>query len=464
VDSSTPNFNQSVFDLTERVELPAQRILVAAVDADETDRRNHYLAVRDAIQDRIRAHYGDCRQRARPGGTIEDWGLQNLHNLPSTLEWMHAQGLRQIFIQPLWRSNETDVVPTLRGTDPEGAKRWGTLGNMCCILEPEIAARYGGWKALEAAMEPARRLGLECTTWYSHCFSSLSPLTADDGFFARDQSGQLSRNNYGHVLFANNNTSPAHLAVFQATMRKLRDCGFRGIFRDSHFNMGTDTLDFRPGGDPPWGASLPPDQVFREGDPKALPSPRIRSMHDAVAEQMRFCQRELGFTYFVETPGLPGLPQCGTAYRRLHGNEWLFDDLRTPYESDDMAKLGIAAVDAYFRGMANRLFLAPLVNPRLWPAPEARQTWYDPVAMAALNHGFLKVETLLDHRRILPDGQGVVWRAGDGTEVVFAFRDFDHPLAGRAEAVETVAGESCDTGGGRLRCAKNRIYRIGPAE
>jgi hypothetical protein len=456
------HFNQHVFDLAERIETPAQRVLVATVDSDETVRRNHYLTVRDAMQGRIRAHYGVRADPVRPGGLIEDWDLRSLDHHPAILEWMHAQGLRQIFIQPLWRSNETDLVAPLGGRDPERSKRWGTLGNMCCILEPDIADCFGGWPAFERALEPARRLGLECFTWYSNCFSSMSPLVnGDPTLIARDPNGQQSRNNYGHVLFAINNASPAAEKLFMDVMRRLKAAGCTGVFRDSHFNMGSDTIDWRAGGDPPWDGGLSPDQIGRARSGGWLRPPQVRSMHDAELAQMRRAQHELGFTYFVESAGLLGIAKCGTDVRRVHGNEWLYDDMRTPCDGGSLKSAGIEPLDAYFRGMAHRLFRTPLVRPNFWPGANAHQDWYDASSMSRLNHAFLAVERGLGRRRLLPDDQGVAWTGADGAETVFAFRDFTHPLAGRAEVEEVVAGgtQSAD---GRLACGQQRIYRIRP--
>jgi hypothetical protein len=457
------HFNQHVFDLTERIDLPAQRVLVAAADCDETARRNHYLAVRDTLQGRIRAHYGVRADPVRPGGRIEDWDLKSIEHHPAILTWMHAQGLRQIFIQPLWRSNETDLVAPLGGRDPVRSQRWGTLGNMCCVLEAEIAECFGGWKAFERALEPARRLGLECFTWYSNCFSSMSPLAnSDPTLFALDPNGQKSRNNYGHVLFALNNASPAAERLFLDTMRRLKKAGCTGVFRDSHFNMGTDTIDWRAGGDPPWNGAMTPDQIGRARSGGWMRAPQVRSMHDAELKQMRMAQHELGFTYFVESAGLLGNVMCGTHEQRMQGEEWLWDDVRTGMDGEVLQKAGIAPLDAYFRSMAHRLFRTPEVQANHWPGANAYQDWYDAAGMTRLNHAFLAVERGLGRRRLLPDGQGVAWTGADGSETVFACRDFTHPLAGRAEVEEMVAGgtQSAD---GRLACSTHRIYRIRPS-
>lgn len=456
------HFNQHVFDLGERIETPAQRVLVAAVDGDETARRNHYLAVRDLLQGRIRAHYGVRADPVRPGGRIEDWDLRSLEHHPAILEWMHGQGLRQIFIQPLWRSNETDLVAPLGGRDPVRGKRWGTLGNMCCILEPDIADCFGGWPAFEHALEPARRLGLECFTWYSNCFSSMSPLVnGDPTLIARDPNGQHARNNYGHVLFAINNASPAADKLFMDTMRRLKAAGCTGVFRDSHFNMGTDTIDWRAGGDPPWDGGLSPDQIGRARSGGWLRPPQVRSMHDAELGQMRRAQRDLDFAYFVESAGVLGTPMCGTHEQRMQGEEWLWDDVRTGMDGETLKSAGIEPLDAYFRSMAHRLFRTPEVQSNLWPGPKAHQDWYDATGMARLNHAFLAVEGGLGRRRLLPDDQGVAWTGADGSETVFAFRDFAHPVAGRAGVDEMVAGGTSDADG-RLACSKHRIYRIRP--
>ena len=452
------HFNQFVFDLTDRVELPARRILAAPVDSDATDLKNHYLAVRDQLQTAIRAHYGAGHHRARPSGTVECWEPAKLDRFPAALEWLHEQGLRQIFVMPLWRSNETDVKPALCPT-PAEAQRWGVLGNMCCVLEPEISDSYGGWPALLAAFEPARRLGLECYAWYSNCFSSFSPLGEGiPDLFAHDQSGQLSRNNYGHVLFAVNNRSSGHFELFKTTMRKLHQAGIHGVMRDSHFNMGTDTIDYRAGGDAGHG-STSPDQVGQIRTPDGLLKPAIYSMHDAETEQMRFCQQEMDSLYVVESPGVLGLPRCGTSIKDVNNHEWLYDDMSSTLSVDSLLNSGIDADDAYFRGMANRLFYTVAVDPNQWPELTGLSDWCDPVTIKRFNHAFLAVESDLDHRRVLPDNQGIAWTSRDGTEVIFAYSDFSHPVA-QAAVVEDVLTQSSEPSSGAASCRRHGIYRV----
>ncbi len=184
-------------------------------------------------------------------------------------------------------------------------------------------------------------------------------------------------------------------------------------------------------------------------------------MQDAELGQMRRAQQELGFTYFVESAGLLGSIMCGTHEQRMQGEEWLWDDVRTGMDAKALSSAGIAPLDAYFRSMAHRMFRTPEIQPNHWPGPQAHQDWYDAIGMARLNHAFLGVERGLGRRRLLPDGQGVAWTGTDGSETVFAFRDFTHPIASRAEVEEVVAGgtQSAD---GRLACGTQRIYRIRP--
>ncbi len=452
------HFNQFVFDLTEQIDLPARRILAAPIESDSTTVANHYLAVRDQLQQDVRAHYGIERQHARPAGTLECWDLAQLDRFPQALQWLNDHGLRQIFVMPLWRSNETDVKRVLCAK-AGGPERWGVLGNMCCVLEPEIADEYGGWTALHDAFEPASRLGLECYIWYSNCFSSLSPLGERiPDLFAHDQSGQGSRNNYGHVLFAVNNRSDGHLELFKRTMKKLQAAGFRGVFRDSHFNMGTDTIDYRAGGDRSKGSATP-DQVDVHHAKGNLIPPTIYSMHDAEFEQLRFCQNELDWLYIVESPGMVGLPRCGLSLQHVRQHEWLFDDMSSTLLLSALRRVGIDATDAYFRGMANRLFYTVAVDPNVWPDPNGLSDWCDAPAIKRMNEAFLAVESDMKQRRVLPDDHGIAWSSPDGTEVVFAYQEFEH-MAQDGASIEDMQTHALSTSGGTLTCHRHGIYRI----
>ncbi len=205
------------------------------------------------------------------------------------------------------------------------------------------------------------------------------------------------------------------------------------------------------------GATADQVELFRRnGD---LPRPMIYTMHDAETAQMRFCQDDLGWLYVVESPGVLGLSRCGLSIDDVHQQEWLYDDMSSLLTMKGLRRTGTDAADAYFRGMANRLFYTVAVDPNLWPDPQALSPWYDAEVIKPLNHAFLAVESDLDHRRVLPDDQGIAWTAKDGSEVIFAYTDFSHPLS-KGAVVEDLLAQSITTVTGAVNCRRHGIYRV----
>lgn len=448
------HFNQYCFDLTEQHTSPARKILVSArKDSSETTLANHYLRVRDFLQDQHRKYYGLKYDKARPVSHMEAKGLAQMEKFKPVLDQLKKWGINRAFIMPIWRSPDSDINPRFE----KDRDRFGVFGNLCCPLELEIADCYGGWDGLRSVNEHAAWLNIETFTWHASHFSSITPL-ADKipELFCHDVNGQNNRNNYGHVLWAVNQRNPKYQEYLMAAYRKAKDCGLNGIFHDSHFNLATDTINF-----------LHSDGTDRHGHAEAggfhYPSDdpgtdQILSMHDTALHLQSRLQNEYGFFYYVESEGALGTSWSTPDYADIRGNEYIYSNLDAGFDHEGFSKFGDDVVMAYFRALSVRLTYQVGIEPNLFPAPQSIARWWRPEAMVPFNMAFARVENQMEEMWILENDNGVVWK-GLGTEVLFAYSDFDYPTKGSVEVLDAITNQASRTQN-KLAAKRMGIYLL----
>ena len=431
------HFNQYCFDLTEQHTTPARKILVGTrKDGSESTRANHYLRVRDFLQDQHRKYYGLKYDKARPVSHMEANGLAQMENFKPVLDQLKKWGIHRAFIMPIWRSPDTDINPRFE----KDRDRFGVFGNLCCPLELEIADCYGGWEGLRSVTQHAASLNMETFTWHASHFSSITPLTKDiPDLFCRDVNGQFNRNNYGHVLWAVNQRSPKYQEYLMAAYRKAKDCGLNGIFHDSHFNLATDTINFLHIDYYDEGKPVPPGRFHFPSEVQG--QDQILSMHDTALHLQSRLQNEYGFFYYVESEGALGTSWSSPDYADIRGNEYIYSNLDAGFDHEGLAKSGDDVVMAYFRALSVRLTYQVGIEPNLFPAPRSIVRWWRPEAMVPFNLAFARVEDHMEEMWILEHDNGIVWK-GPGTEVLFAYKDFDYPAKGSVEVLDAVTNRA----------------------
>ena len=448
------HFNQYCFDLTENHATPARKILVGArKDGSETTLANHYLRMRDFLQDQHRKYYGLKYDKARPVSHMEANGLAQMEKFKPVLEQLKQWGINRAFIMPIWRSPDTDINPRFE----KDRDRFGVFGNLCCPLELEIADCYGGWEGLRSVTQHAASLNMETFTWHASHFSSITPLTKEiPDLFCRDVNGQFNRNNYGHVLWAVNQRSPRYQEYLMAAYRKAKDCGLNGIFHDSHFNLATDTINFLHIDYYDEGKPVPAAEFHFPSDVQG--QDQILSMHDTALHLQSRLQNECGFFYYVESEGALGTSWSSPDYGDIRGNEYIYSNLDAGFDDEGFAKSGDDVVMAYFRALSVRLTYQVGIEPNLFPAPRSVVRWWRPEAMVPFNIAFARVEDLMEEMWILEHDNGVVWK-GPGTEVLFACKDFDYPTNGSLEILDAITNQNykAET---KLSARRMGIYRL----
>jgi len=424
-DRKLLHFNQFCFDSADAVTTPARQILVASrKTAGHTATMNHFLRVRERLQAEIRNHYGLKLDKTKPTAHVETWEIARTEQFAPIFRQLKDWGFDRAFIMPLWRSNETDVNPRLR----EDRERFGITGNMCCPLELEIADCYGGWDGFKDILSTPVELGMETFTWFGSHFSSWSALQKRiPDLFAKDFNGQNNRNNYGHGLIAANQNSEGYQRYLLDAFRRAKACGLSGIFRDSHFNMATDTINYLQIPYEAEGGGATIDQVGHIEARSVEEHPAAYSMHDTEARIQRQFQQELGMLYFVESAGILGTPMCGTDYDLTRGCEYLFSDVVTGMNVERVLAYGDDPETVYFRGLSVRMFYHLNVEVNRYPGEGSLDAWWNPQTMPALHRGYRVVEPYLEQMHVLDDDRGILWTSGP-FQVVMAYKDFDYPL------------------------------------
>jgi len=436
--SSSPlllHFNQFCFDMTENHTTPARKILYTELGActDETTINNHFLRVRDVLQARIREYYDLKNDLTRPTCALETWEIAKIENFGPAFDRINEWGLKRCMLMPLWRSNETDIVPRFN----EDKERFGILGNMCCPIELEIADCYGGWDGMKQVMERAVEHGIETYMWFGSHFSSSSNL-ADriKGLFAHDVNGQNNRNNYGHVLWAVDQNNTEFEEYLINAYRKLGEYGMKGIFRDSHFNMASDTITYNRNPDGTGNA---------------------RSMHDTEARiQSRF-QNELDMLYYVESDGVTGTPRVGTDYDHVRGMEWIYSNVNTGMELDKLEKYGDDPLWVYFKSMSCRLIYHVWIEINEFPAKSSILPWWNEETFPPYVRAYFEAEPYMDQMWLLENENGILWSCNEG-RVVFAWENFDFMIDPEESVYEPLTGKNINPSNSMYKMEKMGIY------
>jgi hypothetical protein len=432
-DPRIVHINQMCFDFATRHATPPRKILLGKrSSSDPTALANHYLRVRDELQQNHRVHYGLKYDKARPVSHLEANGLAEFDKFPAAFRQLEQWGIRRAFIMPIWRSPDTDINPLFANQED----RFGVFGNLCCPLELEIAESYGGWQGFERLMKSAAAAGVEPYIWHASHFSSLTPLLATiPDLFCRDQSGQYNRNNYGHVLMAVNQRSPRYQSYILDCYRKASGLGLKGIFHDSHFNLATDTINYLHGDYGSEEHAAHPDAFAYPGDARG--TDQIWSMHDVSLGLQSRLQDEFGLFYNVESEGALGTSQTSPDYEFLRGNEYIYSNMDSAIDVHDLKHHGDDATMVYFRGLSTRLTYQVAIDPNRFPDPSSIASWWDPASMAPLNFAFGRVEHAMDEMWLLPEDRGVLWKSTGG-DVLFSYKNFNHPLDQDSEVLDAV--------------------------
>lgn len=459
------HFNQFGFDLTNAVVLPAQKIVYCHRPAvsDRSVRDNDFLAVREEVTQRLNDYYRVKRQWAMPWGQMFSWNQKPAVGkfLTYGVERLARLNIRQVFLLTLW---ETDMSEELV---PEG--------NCCCILDFKIAKKFGGDEFLKKLTTAMHEKGMLAGMWTGHCFSGRSEhVRTHPQWFVTDMTGQIDRDHYGFAQAVFNEGNPEFRAWFLDRLKYAHDeLGLDGLYRDSHFNQGTDKFNYEPAvitGPGSGGATLDnADALKRSAD--AVGESAITTVHDAEITLIRELQ-EMGYYYKVESSGAFGVIWCGLNFPLVHGNEHYYANTTRPFPIDDILNMGLDPAEIYFRGLANRICYGVCYNPdhgeqgTLFCHEEDHRS--KPIeeyagleaAIARYNKVFMNVEADMKLQQLLPDCKGMVWANRENSDrIVWTYEACAVALKA-GEKVQSVEDGTPIIVDGTLKAQKLGVYRL----
>jgi hypothetical protein len=459
-------------DLSSDFATSPMEVLFAPGNLDRVGRINLYDAVKELVHDTLHAQANLKRERVTTYGQIEEWVLPDFKRytelgLPKLLEF----GCKTIGLANHFENN---------------MNTYG-VSNFCCTLDYRVSENVGE-ESLQRFCQLARQHGAKVEMWGNTSISSLTYILSmrNEGgkridflpiegsimealrgrthAFCRNASNAIEADHYTPVFCVLNLRDPG---VREYWMNRWRDAatriGLGGIFLDSSFNLSSDKFHWVQSAEAErLGATA--DQVHLLGSYRPAQEPRamILSQYKAHLQLMSEMQ-QAGYQYCNEDLGVFGIHRHGPGTQMRLECLFMWDDCICNFDPAALEKAGDDPDDVFFRGLAYRMMWAIC-----WDIKRDALSFHygglrgdsdrPEEKHKRLYQAFNEVTDLMHHRQVLPDEAGVLYRK-DGKQVLWAFRDFVHPLPEPAGVRDVLAGTTQKTAS--LKAQKHRIYVIG---
>jgi len=278
-------FDKHIFDESLQARTAAKRILLNIEPKSDTDQRNLWTRVFDAVHARARAEFGLAEEPLVPRLTHNYWDNFTIDTYRrDLLPAAAALGFRAVFVDNLNKSAATERCP-----HPDF--HW----NMCCGHEYEPAPRLGGPERLRAFVTDARALGVRPFAWTNNAQALSSPVNAaerdDKGWFVRMEDTRLKYGGaYTAVMSVMDFRVEAARQYWVGCLKKIKaTTGLDAYLFDSFYNLGFMPVSYRTG----------------------HPTTQWRGLLAAVKEL-----QDAGVHFLIESFGPFGSPQhgCPAAY------------------------------------------------------------------------------------------------------------------------------------------------------
>ena len=436
------HFDEIHFALTNEFETPAKRVLFHAPThaLDITEGRNIWTDVGDYVAHVYRSQYGiraeepvpeaayqfsyDHRMRAHllPADPADHFRRLGREFVPRVAEL----GIRRIFIGPPWINDMTEEKETR---------------NCCVTLEYRVADRFGGEPALADLCRAAEAAGIQITLWIGWATSTASPITLEHPEWRVISVTGAPYNGGYRELFTHDPRSGFRTYLAGQLTGLRRSTGYHGVLHDSFVHLPTMAVNYA--------------------------DERLEPSLDALLGFVADLQRE-GLVHTIEGNGPFGLPVGGLPHDADDGAEvmlqWFFGHEYALYNTARSVKIeavaqGILTPKQYFRFLANKAPFRFDVD-----AARVDQLQHLEGEFARLHKIFNQVSTLMQRRHILEDDAGVAWRTDDGEQVLFAFKEFRHPVPEgcRVEEVTDADPIPIAVDDGAFQTREEGVYRFRP--
>ena len=402
-------FDKHLFDQSLSYKTSAKAILLNADPKSDTDQKNLWTWVFDAVADRARAEFGLAEEPLVPRLCQNYWDNFTIDKYrEDLLPAAAALGFQALFIDNVNKSAATERCP-----HPDF--HW----NMCCGHEYEVAPRLGGPAALQRFMDDATKLGIRPFAWTNNDQALSSPINAaerdDKGWFVRMEDTRLKYGGaYAAVFSILDFGVEAARRYWIDCLKKIKDeTGLDAYLYDSFYNLGFMPINYRTG----------------------KPSTQWRGLLAAFKEL-----QDYGLHFLIESFGPFGSPQHGcpvsyaepenifACYKVTAG----FGYTTIPTANPVQIEQEVGKLYRFFAHMACPsfgLFYNGVRIDRIWTERHKQ-------ALADYNGNHTHM-----HRRFLQeDGMGVLWHDQAGTRAtLWNFAEREAKLLGRVR--DLTAGE-----------------------
>lgn len=394
-------FDKHIFDQTLRIKTSAKSILLNSEPKSETDQKNLWTWVIDAVHGRARAEFGLKEEPLVPRLSHNYWHNFTIDTyrrdlLPAAVNL----GFKAVFVDNLNKSAMTERCP-----HPDF--NW----NMCCGHEYEVAPSLGGPAALKRLVDDCREHGIRIFAWTNNDQALSSPVNAaerdDKGWFVRMEDTRLK---YGGAYSAvmsilDLSVEPARRYWVDSLKKIKAETGLDGYLCDSFYNLGFMPVNYRTG----------------------KPTTQWRGLLAAFKEL-----QDAGIHFLIESFGPFGSPQHGcpaayaepqnifACYKITAGFGYTTIPTTDPIQIDQ----SVGTLYRFFAHMASPsfgLFQNGVRIDRIWTERHKR-------VLADYNENYPHM-----HKRFLQeDGLGVLWHDAEGKRAtLWNFAERDVALPGR---------------------------------
>ena len=411
---------------------PELSMLLCSARLDAADQKDLWCEIFLRESQRFRAQAGIRREEVLPMANIPvDGGTpgcapRDRLKVRGTFDEFAGEALslctemnyRRVLIGSPWISYRTEGM-TVKATPSV------TYDSRCGTIEVEVSPRYGGRPALRRFCDAAHARSLEVFAWYPafHLANCSRHLTEHPEWIIRKADGSPLTMSYFHITAL----SPRQEAqqYFLTRLKEVKEaCGLDGLWLDSYNDMPFLTLDFS-----------------REQG--------VEHCHAGIEMVKRF--QQIGLRVINEGYSPFGARGDGETASFKAQEDMAVETTLFTYWTN----LGkVLENDGYFRFLANK---APLTLPAPYLAAEVR-----PV-IARWNAAFERVVPFMQHRRLLPNDQGVMWSDDAEVAILFAYQDGEIEVGKRGKrglAHDLVAGQKVVVRDGRLAVRRSHIYEI----
>ena len=401
-------FDKYLFDQTLQHRTPAKSILLSTIPKTETDQKNLWTWVFDAIGERARAEFGLREEPLLPCIQLNMWrGFVIDDYRKDLLPAAASVGVRTVYIDNLNKSASTE-------DSPHRDFHW----NMCAGHEYEIAPRLGGPAMLKTFLDDCRASGIRAFAWTNNAQALSSPINASErdewGWFVKlDDTRVKSGASYTNVISMLNFKKDAPRRYWIDSLKKIKaETGLDAYLFDSFYNMGFMPVDF--------------------SDQK--PSTQWRELLEAFKEL-----QDAGIDFMIESFGPFGQPRHGCPVS--YNIETIFACYKIGLGTGYTTVPSGQEVTLQHSDDAGRLFyiLAHMTDPMIPLFVDGQRIdalWTAAHCQALADYHACRPDM---HRRFLQeDAQAVLWHDADATRAtVWSFTAREAVLPGAVRNVTT---------------------------